>query len=202
MPSSSIPRATASASKATSAPSTGGAFDGMLAFSDDGLHYRVRETNEVAQIAGDTLFARWKPWSDVTVETWLIPATLAYPRAPDHDAAAAADHRRRFCHCPARFRGRYAVLSRRARPMLSARRISAAFSISARLYARDGLAQKAPPNTNLIVAKTFVPQLRGTDPGRRNHSSFRRARRARPRRRRRRLDEAAGTAPISMPCAR
>src|SRR5215217_1181265 len=51
-----------------------GAFDGALAFSDDGRHYRVRESNEVAQIAGDTLFARWKPWSDVTVETWLLPA--------------------------------------------------------------------------------------------------------------------------------
>ena len=48
--------------------------DGMIAFSDDDYHFRVRETNEVAQIAGNTLYARWKPWSDVTVETWLIPA--------------------------------------------------------------------------------------------------------------------------------
>lgn len=29
---------------------------------------------------------------------------------------------------------------------------------------REGIAQKAPPNTNLIVSKTLVPQLRGTIP--------------------------------------
>src|SRR5690606_28053847 len=52
-----------------------GAFDGMLALSDDNRHYRVREENEVAQIAGDVLYAKWHPWQDVTVETWLMPAS-------------------------------------------------------------------------------------------------------------------------------
>ncbi|RYE79881.1 MAG: DUF2264 domain-containing protein, partial [Hyphomicrobiales bacterium] len=52
-----------------------GAFDGMLALSDDNRHYRVREENAVAQIAGDVLYAKWHPWQDVTVETWLRPAS-------------------------------------------------------------------------------------------------------------------------------
>ena len=52
------------------------AFDGMLGLSDDKRHYRVREENETAQIAGTTLFSRWRPWPDVTVETWLVPAGL------------------------------------------------------------------------------------------------------------------------------
>lgn len=50
------------------------AFDSALAFSDDGLHYRVRETNEEAKLAGEVLYAKWSPFADVDVETWLVPA--------------------------------------------------------------------------------------------------------------------------------
>lgn len=49
------------------------ALDGALAFSDDGHHFRVRETNEDALIAGTALYARWRPMADVQVETWLLP---------------------------------------------------------------------------------------------------------------------------------
>ena len=67
----------------------GGVFDSMLALSDDGRHYRVREHCVQAAIAGDVLFSLWQPWADVTVETWLIPAgawhvrvqRIASPRA-------------------------------------------------------------------------------------------------------------------------
>lgn len=50
-----------------------GAFDNMIAFSDDRKHFRVRETCDDVQLAGDILFSRWQPWPDVSVETWLIP---------------------------------------------------------------------------------------------------------------------------------
>ena len=50
-----------------------GAFDNMIAFSDDEIHYRVREHCARAAMAGDNLYSLWYPWSDVKVETWLIP---------------------------------------------------------------------------------------------------------------------------------
>src|SRR6185312_4698430 len=50
------------------------ALDGMIGFSGDGRHFRVRESNDVAKIAGDCLYARWHPWPDVEVETWLVPS--------------------------------------------------------------------------------------------------------------------------------
>ena len=50
-----------------------GAFDNMIALSDDGVHYRVREHCAEALIAGDKLFSIWYPWKDVKVETWLVP---------------------------------------------------------------------------------------------------------------------------------
>src|SRR3569832_843984 len=52
-----------------------GAFDGALALSDDNRHYRVREQNDVARLAGNVLYAEWHPWRDVKVETWLMPAS-------------------------------------------------------------------------------------------------------------------------------
>lgn len=136
-----------------------GAFDGALAFSDDGRHYRVRETNEVAQIAEQTLFARWKPWSDVTVETWLIPANLWHVRVHRITTARVlhateggfaigrADGNADTCIDEA---GRAAAKS--------ATDVSAIVDLNGK---REGRAHRAYPNTNLIVAKTIVPQLRG-----------------------------------------
>lgn len=49
------------------------AFDSMIGFSDDGKHYRVRENIETAFLAGDVLFSSWRPWGDITVESWIIP---------------------------------------------------------------------------------------------------------------------------------
>src|SRR5258706_13795734 len=49
-------------------------FDNMLAFSEDGRHFRVREGNQEARIAENLLYAKWSPYSDVIVETWLLSA--------------------------------------------------------------------------------------------------------------------------------
>jgi hypothetical protein len=49
-----------------------GAFDSMLALSDDdGRRWRGREEVDEASVAGGVLRARWSPWPDVTVHTYL-----------------------------------------------------------------------------------------------------------------------------------
>jgi hypothetical protein len=140
------------------------AFDGMIGFSDDGRHYRVREANEAATIAGDSLYGRWKPWADVTVETWLVPANpwhirihrVATPR-PLHAteggfAIARADQNADICE-----EGEGRALAR------SGTDLSAILDLSEGT-GRAGRAHRAMPNTNLISAKTIVPQLRGEIP--------------------------------------
>jgi len=141
-----------------------GAFDGALALSDDRRHYRVRETNESARIAGNSLHAVWKPWADVTVETWLLPASpwhvrihrITTPR-PLHAteggfAIGRADlNADRYIDEP----GRGAAIG--------ADDVSAIVDLSAE-GRREGRAFRALPNTNLIVSKTIVPQLRGEIP--------------------------------------
>jgi hypothetical protein len=49
------------------------AADSMLALSDDGLHYRVREESVEAAMDGEGLRSLWRPMPGVEVETWLLP---------------------------------------------------------------------------------------------------------------------------------
>ncbi|WP_127753232.1 DUF2264 domain-containing protein [Devosia sp. 1566] len=139
-----------------------GAFDGTLALSDDGRHYRVRETNETAQIAENTLFARWKPWSDVSVETWLLPSgdwhirvhRIETPRALHGTeggfAIARADS------------NTDTYIDEKGRAVAQSQTdVSAIVDLGGQ---REGRAFRALPNTNLIASKTIVPQLRGDIP--------------------------------------
>lgn len=140
-----------------------GAFDGALALSTDGVHFRVRERSEGVRLAGSTLYARWRPWPDVTVETWLIPSGLWHIRvhrirtprallsAEGGFAIARGDRGRdRFEEGPG------AVLAVGPTDLSGIRELGT--------VGRRGLAQHAAPNTNLIAAKSTVPQLRGGVP--------------------------------------
>ena len=60
---------------------TNGAFDSMLALSEkDDRQYRVRKTCEETEITSDFVYARWRPWKDVIVDTWLVPLDLWHVR--------------------------------------------------------------------------------------------------------------------------
>ncbi|KAB0681357.1 DUF2264 domain-containing protein [Aureimonas leprariae] len=141
------------------------AFDNTLALSEDGLHYRVRETNETALIAGHALRAVWKPWPGVRVETTLLPAGrwhvrlhrirsdrplrsaeggFAIARGDDGDGETTVEAV-----------GRAAAIT----PGDLAAIVDLGSTVS-----RGGRAQKALPNTGLLAAKTTVPQLRGSIP--------------------------------------
>ncbi|SFV29067.1 hypothetical protein SAMN05216456_0665 [Devosia crocina] len=136
-----------------------GCFDGMLALSDDNRHYRVRESNETAQIAENCLFAVWKPWGDVTVETWLVPAghwhirvhRITTPRALHTTEGGFAIPRADF--------NADTCTDETGRALAKGETdVAAILDLGGQ---RQGRAFRALPNTNLIVAKTIVPQLRG-----------------------------------------
>ncbi|MFE5319462.1 DUF2264 domain-containing protein [Paenibacillus sp. NPDC056579] len=53
-----------------------GAFDSMLAISEGDNLYRVKRKCEETSIDDNgRIHARWKPWNDVEVQTWIIPGT-------------------------------------------------------------------------------------------------------------------------------
>ena len=139
-----------------------GAFDSMIAFSDDNVHYRVREHSVKARLAGDWLYSVWNPWKDVQVETWLIPqgpwhvrvhrilsqrdlssveGAFAAPRTDfDGDIRAAEDGRASVASALGDFVG-IVDDSKPAR--------------IARVIAPHG-------NTSVMFPRTWVPQLQGT----------------------------------------
>lgn len=137
-----------------------GSFDNMLALSDDGRHFRVREDNAVARIARDVLFAVWHPWRDVRVETWLVPASpwhirihrISTPRklhGTEGGFALALPEDER-------------LMRRGVSPGYAAIQTPTDCSAIAD-YSRERMARPwtALPNSNLIAAQTVVPQLRG-----------------------------------------
>ncbi|GAK72500.1 hypothetical protein RRU01S_26_00270 [Agrobacterium rubi TR3 = NBRC 13261] len=137
-------------------------FDGMLGLSDDGVHFRTRETMEEALIAGDYLYSRWRPWRDVVVETWLVPHNPWYirvhriitPHALDTSEGGFAIERADFNRDTSETgNGRGVCFGQQD--------ISAIVDLSPGKV-RDGIAHQAIANTNLIHARTLVPQLRGT----------------------------------------
>ncbi|HEV7275243.1 MAG TPA: DUF2264 domain-containing protein [Devosiaceae bacterium] len=138
-----------------------GAFDGMLALSDDHRHYRVREENAEARLAGTVLFARWHPWVDVTVETWLLPASPWHIRI--HRITTPRElHGTEGGFAVARADGNAdAVVEEAGRAFVrTATDLSAIIDLPPEGQ-RAGRAHKALPNSNLIAARTLVPQLRG-----------------------------------------
>jgi len=140
----------------------GASFDGMLGLSDDGVHFRMRETLEEALIAGDRLYSRWKPWGDVTIETWLLPANpwhirvhrIVTPRALQTTEGGFAIER-------ADFNADIAEQSEGRAIWYGRNDVSAILDLSP-ASRRNGHAISAIANTNLIHAKTILPQLRGT----------------------------------------
>jgi hypothetical protein len=138
-----------------------GAFDGALALSDDGRHFRVREQNEVARLAGSLLYSEWLPWADVKVETWLLPASPWHIRV-HRITTPRALHATEGGFAVGRADGNTDIVVEETGRAVA--RTPTDLSAIVDLMTADrrvGRTQKALPNPNLIVARTLVPQLRG-----------------------------------------
>ncbi|WP_417307648.1 DUF2264 domain-containing protein [Devosia sp.] len=138
-----------------------GSFDGMLALSDDDRHYRVREDNLDAKIAGDLLFSRWQPWTDVTVETWLLPAGNWHIRI-HRITTPRTLHGTEGGFAVGRIEGSEDALDEgEARcEIRTATDISVIRDLGAGVK-RKGVARRGLPNTNLIHPRALIPQLQG-----------------------------------------
>ncbi|EJN02214.1 DUF2264 domain-containing protein [Phyllobacterium sp. YR531] len=138
--------------------------DGMIGFSDDGKHFRTRETNEKAMIADGTLYSRWRPYTDVTVHTWL------YWDGPFHIRVHRIDTPRPL----KTIEGGFAVgRDYTNKEKITAEGLHASIETATDLSAvidlgstviRNARVHHAPPNTNLVATKTTLPQLVGDIP--------------------------------------
>ncbi|WP_068609432.1 DUF2264 domain-containing protein [Paenibacillus swuensis] len=152
-----------------------GAYDSMLALceNDDGL-YRVRRRCEKIALEGHILYSLWKPWQDVEVQTWLVPAGSWHVRV----------HHIRTARMLTTAEGGFAIRRERDRfgmellwsEELEADEASSTSPLSSRAAAaypwgvsgvvnllgkRSGKLVLPEPNTNLLHPHTVLPTLTG-----------------------------------------
>ncbi|WP_030909110.1 DUF2264 domain-containing protein [Streptosporangium amethystogenes] len=140
-----------------------GAFDSTLAMSDDGTHWRPCEVPEDLSSDDGLLHARWTPWPDVEVDTWLLP------RPPWHIRV----HRLRSGRGLLSAEGAFAVdrdpAAHRATEGPGHARLDSPAGlcvIEDLRGARSGELVLPLPGTNVIVPRTVIPTLRGEhEPG-------------------------------------
>lgn len=146
-----------------------GALDNMLAFSEDGRHFAVRETEIDARIGDGYLYSAWSPMNGVRVETWLIAA------APWHLRIHRIETDRRV----QTREGGFAIRRLDVAPEISVPPLGSAATGTARkafVATPDDLSTivdlgatirsprvlQAEPNSNVIFPRSWVPQLSAT----------------------------------------
>ena len=141
-----------------------GAYDSMLALCEENDElYRVRRTCETVQVEERGIYSVWKPWSNVSIQTWLIPCASWHVRV--HKIQSG----RRLTAAE----GGYAVScdtyeSNENQEILldDGTLIGASFPWGTSAIAdlegnRKKTLVKAHPNSNILYARTEIPTLEG-----------------------------------------
>ena len=140
---------------------TQAAADSMLAVSDDGEYYRVRERTIEAKLENGMLWSRWQPMPDVEIETWLMPSPPWHIRL----------HRIQTKRSIWTAEGGFAVNRTGDNPVERRGLQDAAQGLVLAVYPaggsgirdlfgqREGHVLRVAPNTNLIAPRTVLPTL-------------------------------------------
>lgn len=137
-----------------------GAFDGVLALSDDGDHWRTRAVGET-ELDGDTVVVRWQPWPDVAIETRLRHDGNGHVRThrivtgrPLHTAEGG------FC-VPWLTGGPLPLDSHAETGAAQAKAAGISSAIHCLDGAREGEIVHPMPGSHLYFPRTVLPMLRG-----------------------------------------
>jgi hypothetical protein len=144
-----------------------GAYDSMLALSDDGVHYRARERSVEFNLDGEVSYSRWIAGEGVSIETWLIPCVPWHIRI----------HRIRTKRQLHSAEGGFAI-ARDGNPTHQGIDNNLALIVYPDGWSglielpikskatRHGEIVQAEPNTNLLYPRTLIPTLIGVhEPG-------------------------------------
>jgi len=135
------------------------ASDNMLSISDDGLHFRMREVCDMAMIAPGVLCSQWSPYDGVRVESWVLPAGRWHIRLHEITTARQIEVAEGgFAIAKPDFRA-FEDLSADKRAQV---RTATDVSVIVGFDGRSASVLSPMSNTNLMAARTLVPQLRGT----------------------------------------
>lgn len=136
-----------------------GAHDNMLALSEEGEYFRVRQNSLGAAIVDGAQISEWSSWPDVVVRSWVVPAGFWHVRIhrvrtgralATAEGGFALGHRGQF-HVPVPECGGRAAAA-----------VDSEFGISLIVDlagGRRGVVIHAAPNTNVLHPNTTIPTL-------------------------------------------
>lgn len=133
--------------------------DATLALSEDGVHWRVREEHGEWSADDRLIRARWLPWQDIEIESWLVPVGRWHLRA----------HRIRTSRALLTAEGAFCVpMTEEAISEVAEQGHVAMASAGERTSAirdltgmRSGEVLHPDPNGHLLWPRTLLPTLRG-----------------------------------------
>jgi hypothetical protein len=138
-----------------------GAHDNTLVVSDDGVYFRGRGMVEDLKVSAQAIESTWRPFADVTITTWLIPAGAWHVRV----------QRLRSGRTLVSAEGGFA-LRRDGKGVAPAKSTDPAVKGSVKASSRAGMSLihdfldqragsivHAAPNTNLLHPRTVIPML-------------------------------------------
>jgi hypothetical protein len=153
----SVPRASAGLAE--------GAFDSTLALSEDAERFRVRGRVSSVSVDEAAVVSRWRPWPDVSVCTWLVPA------GPWHVRVHRIRSGRRLFSAEGGFAlgatdpGEAPDAPGDGRDGAAAAELGAGVSLIRDLAGgRVGRIVRAADGTNLLEPRTVIPTLVGEHP--------------------------------------
>jgi hypothetical protein len=135
----------------------------MIAFSDDGTHYRTRERCEIARIAHNILYSVWNPYPNVIVETYLVPKGAWHVRVHKiFSSIALSTIEGGFVIPKSDFdRDSIIVTSDSARAISSSSEEFSAIVDMSPSQPRTARIHSPHGNTNVMIPRGVVPQLLG-----------------------------------------
>jgi hypothetical protein len=135
--------------------------DSMLMLSEDGLYFRGREASVRSEIHESCIASEWRPWPDVRVNTWLVPAGAWHVRIH------RIQSKRRLLSAEGGFalpvgageepKSRSGCVAEAGHA--SARREAGTSALRDLLSGRKGEVVNAAPNSNVLWPRTLVPTL-------------------------------------------
>lgn len=131
-----------------------GAFDNILAVSEDGLYFRPKENDEMFEVNEDYLTYKWKPYSDVLIYSTIIPCGDYHVRIHEINSE------RNLIACEGGFSNLYDKEERiedsKSAKYISKIGTSEIFSVKG---FDKGDVIRPEPNTNLLYERTLLPIL-------------------------------------------
>jgi len=135
--------------------------DSMLALSDDGQRYRVREGNLESRSQAELLYSRWTPWPDVTIETWLLPQLPWHIRVHHITSERALwSAEGGFC-LPCGDERQHPHQIEVGESYALVETVGGWSGLRDLLGQRTGLIVRPDPNTNLLFPRSVLPVLQG-----------------------------------------